>query len=479
MANSSGLLKRTLKRVRRAWPLGDPDKSVWEGTLSPQLSDDDTELLRKRIDACLLAKGGEVSSRARAAELGKTYLQLDDTGRQRFLHVLAVEYDVVAETIDEAIELHRAAEDPATRGKAQKQLTQALVAPRVRLLRQFNGLNEGVKFLVDLRADLKRFVRDDEALVSLDEDLHQLLASWFDIGFLELSRITWDTKASLLEKLIVYEAVHAITSWEDLKNRLEEDRRCYAFFHPNMPNEPLIFVQVALVNGMSGNIQNLLDQKAPVGDADSADCAIFYSISNCQNGLAGVSFGNFLIKRVVDALVRDLPNLKTYATLSPIPGFKAWLDARLAVGRIGGTTPLLTGPETEQLGTLFDDSTLDHAQALAKLFEDEHWWQDEARAAVLEPILMRLCALYLLREKSGRRTLDRVAHFHLSNGARVERINWLADTSPNGMRQSLGMMVNYQYRVADIEKNHEAYSGQSRMSAASAVNKLLKLSGKH
>ena len=197
------------------------------------------------------------------------------------------------------------------------------------MLTQFNALPEGVKFLVDMRAELMTMARRDPVLAGLELDLKALLASWFDIGFLELTRITWDAPAALLEKLIVYEAVHEIRSWTDLKNRLEADRRCFAYFHPRMPEEPLIFVEVALVQGMSDNVQSLLDEARRSAIRSTADTAIFYSISNCQRGLAGISFGDFLIKRVVDSLAAELPHVKTYATLSPIPGFRAWLDQRL------------------------------------------------------------------------------------------------------------------------------------------------------
>ena len=195
------------------------------------------------------------------------------------------------------------------------------------LLRQFNALPEGVKFLVDRRAELLGIAGQDAALRGLADDLRDLLANWFDIGFLELRRITWESPAALLEKLIAYEAVHEIRGWTDLKNRLEADRRCFAFFHPRMPDEPLIFVEVALVSGIAGNIHALLDEEAPIGNPQTADAAIFYSISNCQKGLVGISFGDFLIKRVADALTAELPRLKTFATLSPLPGFRAWLAA--------------------------------------------------------------------------------------------------------------------------------------------------------
>jgi len=220
-------------------------------------------------------------------------------------------------------------DDPPSRAKAERALRQALQPPRLRLLTQFNTLPEGFHFLVDLRAELLAWRKNDLALAALERDLLSLLVSWFDVGFLELRRITWDSSASLLEKLIAYEAVHPINGWGDLKNRLSSDRRCFAFFHPRMANEPLIIVQVALVNGIADNVQTLLDETAPVIDTASADTAIFYSISNAHEGLSGISFGNFLIKRVVDELTNEFKNLKTFATLSPIPDFCKWMDSTL------------------------------------------------------------------------------------------------------------------------------------------------------
>ena len=319
---------------------------------------------------------------------------------------------------------------------------------------------------MDVRAELVAMTGNAPALQALDDDLRDLLTSWFDVGFLDLRSMTWDTPAALLEKLIEYEAVHAISSWRDLKNRLAVDRRCYAYFHPHMPDEPLIFVQVALVKGMADNVQRLLDQDAPLEDPEHADNAIFYSISNCQAGLVGISFGSFLIKRVVDALARELPNVKTFATLSPIPGFRDWLDARLATEG----DSVLGGPEgSKHLASLAGAET--GPAGLAALLERENWWQDGAITAVLEPVLMRLAARYLLGG-DGARALDRVAHFHLANGARIEHLNWLADTSEKGLRESAGMMVNYRYRLADIERNHESYSADGKVAAANSVKKL-------
>jgi len=441
-----------------------------EAALAPDLPDGDLPYLKRRIDECLGGRGGAASARARAAELGRAYLALDTNGRARFLELLANHYGPDQSWIETtAMALVNAS--PPQRPAARRALSQALVAPRLKLLRQFNGLEEGVKFLVDLRADLLALKSDAPELAALEAELHDLLESWFDIGFLALRQITWDAPASLLEKLVDYEAVHQIRSWQDLKNRLDQDRRCYAFFHPAMPDEPLIFVEVALVEGLADNVQALLDAAAPKSDQSKADTAIFYSISNAQKGLQGVAFGDFLIKRVVDTLARDLPNLKTFATLSPIPGFRRWLNARalmppsLIEGESGRAICALAGIE-------------DPMRALCALLDRPRWHKDAELAQALEPVLMQLCAHYLVEEKrtdgdGAARALDPVAHFHLTNGARVERINWGADIAKNGLAQSAGMMVNYLYRLGDIEANHERYRAEGRIATSSAVRALV------
>jgi malonyl-CoA decarboxylase len=439
-------------------------------SLAADLPEEDVGRLRKRIDECLEARGGAVSARARAAELGRAYLALDEKGRTRFLTLLAGEYGPDRERLAAAAAAVAGAETEGF-AAARRALADALVTPRLKLLRQFNGLEQGAKFLVDLRADLLALKNADPAVAAFEAELYDLLASWFDVGFLTLQRITWEAPAALLEKLVAYEAVHEIRSWDDLKNRLDSDRRCYAYFHPAMPGEPLIFVEVALVAGLSGNVQALLDEHAPAHDPAKADTAIFYSISNAQKGLQGVAFGDFLIKRVVDTLAHDLPNLKVFATLSPIPGFRRWLAQRVKTG-----VPLLHGEEAQRLSGLAPGAEAE--PALLGLLGEAGWPRDEPIAAALQPILMRLCARYLIEEKRAEkrgppRAVDPVAHFHLSNGARVERINWLADVSKNGLSQSAGLMVNYLYRLGDIETNHERYRSEGRITASSGVKSLL------
>jgi malonyl-CoA decarboxylase len=484
--SAPSLFDRTIENLRAAWrDIAAFSREAVGATPRPHLPREDADRMRIQMQACLEGRGGEVSARARAAQLGRTYLGLDSTGRRNFLSVLARDFDVDRATVDRALDVFHQAADPASRGDAERALRRALEPGRMRLLTQFNGLPEGVKFLVDMRAQLLEWSRHDPLLSALEADLKSLLKNWFDVGFLELRRITWDSPASLLEKLIAYEAVHAIRGWQDLKDRLDSDRRCFAFFHPRMPDEPLIFVEVALVTGMSGNVQTLLDEAAPVQDPQTADTAIFYSISNAQKGLAGISFGNFLIKRVVDSLTSEFPNLKYFATLSPIPGFRRWLDAELGRTEAEEGQGILTVSELSRIAELFADSDLadpslmgaGKGAVLTALLDRPGWHRDEAALKVLKPILLRLGATYLTEAKVGKRARDPVAHFHLSNGARMERLNWLADTSDNGLRQSAGMMINYRYKLADIEANHEAYTGDGKISTSSQVRAQLKSTG--
>jgi len=464
-----GVFDRTLANLRNAWrEIAGQARGALSGAPRPDLPEDDVARLRQQMLSCLDGRGGEVTARARAAALGRSYLALNPAGRERFLRLLAEEFDTDHAIVDDCCALVGAAVDPAARSAAERALRTALTPPRVTLLRQFNALPEGVKFLVDRRAELIAMGNGDAALRGLADDLRDVLANWFDIGFLELRRITWESPASLLEKLIAYEAVHEIRGWTDLKNRLEADRRCFAFFHPRMPDEPLIFVEVALVSGIAGNIHALLDEAAPIGNPQTADTAIFYSISNCQKGLVGISFGDFLIKRVVDALTGELPRLKTFATLSPLPGFRAWFAAEAERGEV-----LLPAEAraVRALGAGLDEDNADHI--LLHLLDRMDWPDDPHTAAALREPLLRLGARYLLqaRAPSGR-ARDPVAHFHLSNGARVEQLNWLGDVSPKGLQQSAGMMVNYRYRLGDIEANHQAYRDEGRVVASSAVRGL-------
>jgi malonyl-CoA decarboxylase len=466
-APTPSLFDRYLGSLRRMWrEVSGRLPGAIAPTLAPDLGGASAAQLRERMRECLAARGGEVSARARAADLGEAYLRLTDAGRKLFLSILAHDFDLPHEALAAAAQDYAGASDPEARRKLEARLREILTAPRVKLLTQFNGIPQGIKFLVDMRADLLKHVGDDPALAALETDMRQLLTSWFDVGFLDLKPITWDSAASLLEKLIAYEAVHKIQSWADLRNRLDSDRRCYAFFHPRMPGEPVIFVQVALVNGMSGSIQDLLDEGAPANDPRKADAAIFYSISNAQVGLRGIGFGNFLIKQVVDDVARQFPRIETFATLSPIPGFRRWLD-RLDADALAQ----LVAPQ--RFASLDRALAARGAADLRALLAIDGWQADDVLAEAVREPLISLAAHYLLAVKREGRPADAVARFHLGNGAAVERLNWLGDRSAKGLAESAGLMVNYQYRTADIEHNHEAYAAHGTIAASEAVHAAL------
>jgi malonyl-CoA decarboxylase len=403
--------------------------------------------------------------------LAATYQGLTDAGRTRLLKVLADEFGPDEQAVAHAIQDYLRTPPGPGRRNAESRLRLALGSPRIRILKQFNLLPDGVKFLVDLRTDLLRYASDAPELEVVDEELYSLLGSWFDVGNLELTRISWASPAVLLEKLIAYEAVHEIRGWGDLRNRLDSDRRCYAFFHPRMPGEPLIFVEIALTRSMAANVQALLDESAPILEPLAAQAAIFYSISNSQSGLRGVSFGGFLIKRVVEQLLVEFPKLKTFATLSPVPGFRRWLEGEIKARR----PDLLVKSDADRVCRVA--ITTDPYEALGDLLKRDLADDPEA-TLTLEPLLTHLCARYLVEVQEGEagraQPVDPVARFHLGNGARLERINWRSDTSPRGMKQSCGVMVNYLYKLDEIEDNHEAYAREGRVVMSGSVKRLLK-----
>jgi malonyl-CoA decarboxylase len=339
----------------------------------------------------------------------------------------------------------------------------AAIEPRTdqgtRLFRRLNAQPDGLRFLVSLRADMLRWRKQVAGLQVLDRELESLLSAWFDVGLLDMRPLTWDSPASLLEKLIVYEAVHAIQSWDDLKHRVARDRRCYAFFHPQMPDVPLIFVEVAFAAQMSDSVQALLDPRAPMQDLDKARWAIFYSISNTQPGLRGISFGNFLLKRVIDQVVAELPKLKSFATLSPIPGFADWL------GKLGAA----------EVETIVRDRIPQHGRG--RVPDGARWVTRLRKAAAgnageaLRRAGLRLAGHYLRSMRDGA-PLDPVARFHLGNGARIERINWGADRSPKGLEQSMGLMVNYLYELDALDDNLRSLN-EGRPSVSRGIARML------
>lgn len=466
----SSFWNRALLTARSAWEKIATDNGSGPSiTATPDLSDQDKITLIQHMQACLDRRGGEVSARKRAASLGRLYMSLNETGRRRFLTILATEFDTNPDTVNAAVDALAQAEDGEARFNAEQSLRTALQAPRVYLLTQFNALPEGINFLVDMREELITWAKEDTVLRGLESDLKSLLASWFDVGFLELKQITWEAPAALLEKLFIYEAVHEIKGWDDLKNRLASDRRCFAFFHPRMPDEPLIFVWVALVKGIADNVQVLLDPDAPLGDPETADCAIFYSISNAQAGLSAINFGNFLIKRVVDDLSKELPNLNTFATLSPVPGFRRWLDRGVTKGELN----ILS--EEQASAALAASPANSPEEAVNEILSRHKWYEDSELVAAIKDPLQQLCAHYLINGKHSSGTaLNSVAHFHLNNGAIIAQIDWLADTSERGISQSGGLMINYLYKLKTIDSNHESYRAGEALIASTRVKNLLK-----
>ena len=402
----------------------------------------------KQLAATLLSERGEASGALVARELHGVLRTLDANDRHGFQLYLATGFQPDRTALRAAAERYL---NDAT-AEAAAAVTQAADPPRQELLRRMNMAPGGTGALIAMRSEITAHLGDEPELKLLDADLKHLFASWFNRGFLELRRIDWQSPAAVLEKLIAYEAVHEIKGWDDLRRRLAPDRRCFAFFHPALPGEPLIFVEVALVEGLATSMPPLLSQdvneEAARAQGARADTAIFYSISNCQEGLRGVSFGNFLIKQVVEELKAEFPRLKRFSTLSPVPGFRRWLDKELA-----------------------DANALD--AALPPRLAQEGWWNDPRASEVLRPALMGLAATYLTQRPLSGNRIDPVARFHLGNGARLERINWLGNPASRGIEESFGIMVNYLYDHDSIEANHEAFVRSGTIVRSPDVNVLL------
>jgi malonyl-CoA decarboxylase len=406
------------------------------------------------IELCeaLLSGRGEASGVALANEILGDYAALTIGPRIAFFEALATTFGHDRPRIDAAIAAWR--ESPSAANAAE--LHRAAEPRRLELIRRLNLAPGGTAALVRMREQLLDAMARRDDLGVTDNDFIHLFSSWFNRGFLVLRRIDWSTPAAILEKIIRYEGVHEIRDWEDLRQRIDlPDRRCYAFFHPALVDEPLIFVEVALTREIPTAIAPILSHKREVIEPERATTAAFYSITNCQRGLVGVSFGHFLIKQVVEEVSREMARMSAFVTLSPAPNFAQWLKRERA----------------NEASLALDEE--DRA-ALAAL-DNANWWREPDVAATLHEPLLRAAAWYYVRGRDRRGLpIDAVARFHLGNGARLERLDWLADTSERALAQSHGLMVNYLYDLDYIEQNHEAYAQQRAVVAASAVTRLVR-----
>ena len=391
---------------------------------------------------------GEASGLVLATEILETYQSLSPDERIRFFARLNEQFDPDPQAIAYAAEAYRA--NPGFETHAA--LAKVVEAPRQRLIRRLNMTPGGTRQLVRMRGHVLDVIHERPELRALDNDLRHLLISWFNRGFLELERIDWNSPASVLEKIVAYEAVHEIGGLEDLRTRLAEDRRCFAFFHPAMPDDPLIFVQVALTRGLVNGIGPLVSGEREIIDVPDADTALFYSISNCHRGLRGINFGNFLLKQVIEELRQDLENIRQFVTLSPVTGFSEWLV------------------DTSRQ-TLPDEPGV-HVSFARKILESEAPMNPRFLPQREQTVLMQLCAYFLLNVKRDGEPADAVARFHLGNGASLEGMHWAADPSEAGLARSAGIMANYVYRLGDIEKNHESYFAEGEVVASSDIRNL-------
>jgi len=401
------------------------------------------------VDLCdeLLSGRGEASGVALAREIFARYGELTTGPRIAFFEAMATRFGVDRERIDAAVDAwaREGTDEAAT------ELHLSSEPRRQELFRRLNLAPGGTAALVSMREDLLDAMVHRDDLGSVDQDFVHLFSSWFNRGFLVLRRIDWSTPAIILEKIIRHEAVHEIQDWNDLRRRIDPpDRRCYAFFHPALNDEPLIFVEVALTNGIPRAIAPILGNNRNALVPESANTAAFYSISNCQRGLSGVSFGSFLIKQVVEEISREFPRLSTFVTLSPAPGFAAWLARERT-----SNDPILLPEDLADLSEL----------------DKPNWWQDGAAVRLQEPLLHAAATYFLSARSNNGAALDPVARFHLGNGARLEQLNPLADLSEKGLAQSHGLMVNYLYDVDDIEKNHEAYAENRTIVTVGGIRK--------
>lgn len=405
-----------------------------------------SRLLSKALNATkrLLSERGESNAASMALDLIATYNLLSDEQKDQFFRHLAEKFN------PEPANVLAAAQAYASKPSAEHliALSAASESPRQELLRRLNRAPSGTKTIIDMRHHLLKTLHRRPELKALDADMAHLLGSWFNAGFLKMHQVDWRSPAHILEKIIQYEAVHAIDGWDDLRRRLQPDRRCFAFFHPQLPDEPLIFVEVALLPEIPGSIGPLVDKKSPTLTADQFKCAIFYSISNCQPGLRGVSMGNFLIKRVAETLQKELPSLRSFCTLSPVPAFMDWVCSGAP----------LTAQNVRPAWRARHQASVDLLGLRPALWNERvtSGWRPDTCSEDERAALQSLCTLYLLAQ-STQPGGNPVAKFHLGNGARLHRVNWAADLSRKGIKQSAGLMVNYLYDLDKVEVNHELF----------------------
>lgn len=420
--------------------------------LPRSLFKEDTERGLQALVLALVSERGEASGVAIAQQLLHHYKLLGDEERRAFFRYLAETLRPRSDVVAQAARAYL--DEPSA--EALTRLRNAVESPLQEFFRRLNLAPGATADIVAMRSDLLRLLKDDPALPIVDDDLRHLLYSWFNRGFLVLRRIDWQTPAAILDKIIAYEAVHEIAGWDDLRRRLDAaDRRCFAFFHPSLVDDPLIFVEVALMHEVPTGIAPILNEPAKSEPITEPTTAVFYSISNCQEGLKRISFGNFLIKQVVEDLRRELPSLSKFVTLSPVPNFADWLEKQ--------RSEIPAGVSSEEY-----NETL-------KILSRPDWFEAERDNTALKASVLALAADYFLRAKGpDNKPVDPVARFHLGNGARLESINWLGDTSAKAIREGHGLMVNYLYEIKDIEKNHETYANDGPVPCSRAVKGLLR-----
>jgi len=407
----------------------------------------------------LVGAHGESNAQSIAIKLVRQYERLDAEQRVAFFNFLAGNFNPDPVRVKAAADAYAA--DPSSSNLIM--LCQHTEPRRQELLRRINRAPGGTQAIVEMRKSLLPMLKEHDAWRSIDADMHHLLSSWFNPGFLELQQITWESPAEILEKIIQHESVHAIDGWDDLRRRLQPDRRCFAFFHHQLPKEPLIFVEVALLPDIARDIGALINKNSPVADRRSFRTAIFYSISNCQPGLRGVSLGNFLIKRVAQKLANEIPTLKVYSTLSPIPGLTRWMDRGAQLEATEATA--FAGKRIDGARHVLGLPGKPWAERVKEGWSPEHCTGQEQKA------LLALCAAYLRHHTTSPQG-DAVAKFHLSNGATLYQLNWAADVSTKGLQQSAGLMVNYLYELDKVEAHHEAFT-QGKVTWSRSVEKLL------